>query len=188
VIADKLFGPIRQVAYVVPELDAAMKAWNAQLGVGPFAVVRGLQPLTGSRYRGAPSGDVILDMGFAYIEDVQLELIEQRNQTPSVYREAIERGLHSLHHYGFWVEDFDTAYAHAVAHGFEAVVEAGSRGPGRMSYVESRLIPGLICELIEWTEGTRPYFDGVRRFLAGVDPATLQHEMDLASVASGGPS
>jgi len=188
VIADKLFGPIRQVAYVVPELDAAMKAWNAQLGVGPFAVVRGLQPLTGSRYRGAPSGDVILDMGFAYIEDVQLELIEQRNQTPSVYREAIERGLHSLHHYGFWVEDFDTAYAHAVAHGFEAVVEAGSRDSGRMSYVESRLIPGLICELIEWTEQTRPYFDGVRRFLAGVDPATLQHEMDLASVASGGPS
>ena len=181
----ELFGPIRQVAYVVPAIDAAIQAWSEQLGLGPFAVVRGLQPLAGARYRGQPTGDVTLNMGFAYIGDMQLELIEQVDEAPSIYREAIDRGLVGLHHYAFCVEDFAAAYGHAMENGFEAIVDAGEPGVSQMSYVESRRVPGLICELIGWNENTRPYFDGIERFLASADPALLVHELDLAALASG---
>ncbi len=184
---DGIFGPIRQVAYVVPSVDEATKTWSEQLGAGPFAVLREVRPLEGSRFRGEPSHGVTLNLGFAYLGDVQLELIEPLGETPSMYREAIDRGLQGPHHYGFWVEDFDAAYAHALATGFEAIVDAGVPGVARMSYVESRRIPGLVCELIEWNALTRPYFDGVAAFLSEAEPGRLVHETDLATLAARSP-
>jgi hypothetical protein len=180
-----LFGPIRQVAYVVPSVDGAARAWSEQLGAGPFAVAREVRPLAGSRYRGEPSGEVTLNLGFAYLGDVQLELIEQVDDTPSMYREAIDRGHRGLHHYAFCVDDFAAAYGHAVENGFDAIVDAGVPGVARMSYVESQRIPGLICELIEWNDLTRPYFDGIGRFLADADPAKLVHELELSALLRG---
>ncbi len=183
---DELFGPIRQVAYIVTDMDTAIETWHGQLGVGPFAVTRGVQPLRGSRYRGEPSGEVTLSIGFAYIGDVQLELILQLNDTPSMYKESIDRGHFGLHHYAFCVDDFDAAYGHAMANGFEAIVDAGAAGFARMSYVESKRVPGLVCELIEWNRVTRPYFDGIHALLEAADPSRLVHEFDLMELARRG--
>jgi hypothetical protein len=126
-----------------------------------------------------------LNVAFAYLDDLQLELIEQVNDTPSMYREAVDRRGYGHHHYGFWVEDFDSAYDRAVADDFEAVVDAGARGFARMSYIESKSIPGLVCEVIEWNDFTRPYFDGVHSFLPKADDTKRVHEFDLAALVSG---
>ena len=174
-----IYGPIRQVAYVVEDIDAGIEGWHQQLGVTPFAVVRECQPLVGSRYRGEPAGDIVLNLAFAYIGDVQLELIQQVNDTPSIYREALDRGLWSAHHYGVCVEDFEHCYQHAINNGFEPVVNAGSPDFVQMAYVESQKIPGLVLEIIEWNDFTRPYFDGIGEFLAKADPAQLKHDYQL---------
>ncbi len=42
-----------------------------------------------------------------------------------------------------------------------------------MTYMESQQIPGLLIELIEWNDNSRPYFDGVREMLAEADPGGL---------------
>jgi hypothetical protein len=55
-----LFGPVRQTAYIVPDIEAAIEGWGRQLRVGPFALCRGIQPLVESRYRGEPTGEVTL--------------------------------------------------------------------------------------------------------------------------------
>ncbi|MEM7413070.1 MAG: VOC family protein [Myxococcota bacterium] len=180
-----LFGPVRQTAYIVSDIDAAMEEWARQLQLGPFAVCRGIQPLAGSRYRGEPTGDLTIHVAFAYIGDLQLELIEQVSDGPSMYREAIERRGFGHHHYGFCVEDFDHTYDTAMGAGFEAVVDAGAKGFARMSYIESTTIPGLVCEVIEWNDFTRPYFDGIRGFLDAADDTTRVHELDLAALVSG---
>ena len=181
-----LFGPVRQTAYIVADIESAIEDWARQMHLGPFALCREIQPLAGSRYRGEPAGEVTMNVAFAYIEDLQLELIEQVNDTPSMYREAIEKRGYGHHHYGFCVEAFDPAYDRAVAEDFEAVVDAGAKGFARMSYVESKSIPGLVCEVIEWNDFTRPYFDGIRSFLDAADDAKLVHELDLAALVSGG--
>jgi hypothetical protein len=181
-----LFGAVRQTAYIVPDIQRAIEDWARQLHLGPFALCREVQPLAGSRYRGAPTGDLTLNIAFAYIGDLQLELIEQVNDTPSMYREAVERRGYGHHHYGFCVEAFDEAYERAVADGFEAIVDAGAKGFARMSYVESKSIPGLVCEVIEWNDFTRPYFDGIHAFLAQADDAKRIHELDLAALVSNG--
>ena len=180
------FGPIRQIAYVVPEIDAAIETWNQQLGVGPFAVAHEVQPLLGARYRGQPAEPVTLNLGFGYIGDVQLELIEQVNAVPSMYREVVDRGGFGQHHYAHCVEDFDAAFDHVMANGFEAVVETGAKGYARMSYVESQRVPGLVLELIEWNDLTRPYFDGIQKLVDTADPGRLVREFELSELASGG--
>ena len=174
-----VYGPIRQVAYVVEDIDAAIEAWHAQLGVGPFAVVRDCQPLQGSTYRGEPSAEIRLNLAFAYIGDVQLELIEQINDNLSMYREALDRGPWSLHHYGVCVEDFEETYQHAMNSGFTPVIIAGAPGFAQMAYVESERIPGLVLEIIEWNDFTRPYFDGIAGFLAQADASILKHDYQL---------
>jgi hypothetical protein len=179
-----LFGAVRQTAYIVPDIESAIEDWARQLHVGPFALCREIEPLAGSRYRGAPTGDLTLNIAFAYIGDLQLELIEQVNDTPSMYLEAVEGRGYGHHHYGFCVEAFDEAYERAVAGGFESVVDAGARGYARMSYIESKSIPGLICEVIEWNDFTRPYFDGIHSFLSTADDTKRVHELDLAALVS----
>jgi hypothetical protein len=37
----RAFGPIRQIAFVVRDIDAAMRQWTEVLGVGPFHVNAG---------------------------------------------------------------------------------------------------------------------------------------------------
>jgi hypothetical protein len=176
---DSVFGPIRQIAFVVADIDEAIESWHKQMGIGPFAIVRNCKPLKGSRYRGEASDEIVINMAFAYIGDVQLELIEQVNETPSMYQESVERGYWGAHHYAVCVEDFDAAYQHSMNNGFTAVMNAGAPGYAQMAYVESEHIPGLMLEIIEWNDLTRPYFDGIAAFLATADPGTLKHNYKL---------
>lgn len=176
---DSVFGPIRQIAYVVDDIEKAINDWHDQVGIGPFALVRNCSPLAGSQYRGQPSGDIAVNLAFAYIDGVQLELIEPVNDTSSLYREALQKGAHSVHHYGVCVEDFPAAYQHAMANGFTAVVDAGVPGVVQMAYVESDRIEGLMFEIIEWNDLTRPYFDGIRGFLDAADDSVLIHHYSL---------
>lgn len=180
-----LFGPVRQTAYIVPEIEKAIEDWGRQLQVGPFALCREISPLGGSYYRGEPSGDVVVNIAFAYLGDLQLELIEQVNDTPSMYREAVERRGYGHHHYGFCLEDFDSAYRRAVPEEFDAVVDAGSKDLARMAYLESKTIPGLVCELIEWNKFTHPYFDGIQDLLSKADDSQRIREVDLATLFEG---
>ncbi|MEM9176641.1 MAG: VOC family protein [Myxococcota bacterium] len=180
-----LFGAVRQTAYLVPDVDQAIEEWGRQLEIGPFALCREITPLAGSKYRGEPAPEVVMNVAFAYLGELQLELIEQVNDTPSMYREAIEKRGYGHHHYGFCIEDFDGTTARALAGDFDAVVEAGVPGFARMSYIESKTIPGLVCEVIEWNDFTRPYFDGIHRFLGDADEKQRVRALDLAALVAG---
>ena len=70
-------GPIRQVGYVVRDLDRTIAAWLA-LGIGPWFTLREL-PQAGCEYRGALS-EPVLSIAFANSGDMQLELIQQQIQ------------------------------------------------------------------------------------------------------------
>lgn len=173
------FGAIEQMAYVVADIDQAIADWHHAIGVGPFAVARNVQPLEGSYYRGQESFGVTIHLGFAYIDGIQLELIQPCSDHPSIYREAIEANHLGLHHYGFLVEDYESAYQHAVDHGYQSIVDAGRKSWARMAYMESQHVPGLIAELIEKNDNTRPYFEGVKAMLSDVDSGQLIKEFSL---------
>ncbi len=119
---------------------------------------RNVSPLQNAYYRGEKSGPANVHIAFAYHGDMQLELIEPLHKEPSIYSEATERKITGVHHYAVCVDDFPAAYELATSEGYEAVVDSGVDGLARMSYME-HADTGIILEIIEWNDLTRPYFE-----------------------------
>ena len=173
-----IFGEARQVAYIVRDIDAAIAWWQDHHDVGPFLVARNASPLTNAYYRGQPAERSRVHIGFAYVGDMQLELIELIGDTPGLYKEGRDGDIDSVNHYAVLVEDFPVAYNWALDHGFDAVIDAGVDGLARMSYVENTAA-GMILEIIEWNRLTRPYFDGIEQRVRALDPTVSIHEFKL---------
>jgi hypothetical protein len=176
-----IFGPARQIAYMVEDIDVAMQRWQDECGVGPFLVTRNAAPLSNAYYRGEKAEEARVNIAFAYVGDMQLELIELIGDTPSLYKEALDRKQTGVHHYAVCVEDFPAAYDYALDNGFDAVIDAGVDGLARMSYVENPET-GLILEVIQWNALTRPYFNGLEELVKSADKAQLVHEFKLSDI------
>lgn len=176
-----IMGPAKQVAYIVDDIDEAIQHWHQEHGVGPFLVARNEVPLSNAFYRGNRAPTARVNIAFAYVGDMQLELIELIGDTPGLYKEALDRKHYGVHHYAVCVDDFAAAYNWALDNGFDAVIDAGIDGLARMSYVEDAN-SGLILEVIEWNPLTRPYFQGLEKRVKAADKATLLHEFTLADL------
>ena len=79
-------GPVRQIGYVVTDLDQAMAGW-LELGVGPWFVMRGL-PMQ-ALYRGEPC-ETTLSVAWSNSGEMQIELIQQLDDTPSIFTEFLD--------------------------------------------------------------------------------------------------
>jgi hypothetical protein len=138
---------IMQMAYIVPDIRVAMRAWATDLRVGPWFLLAhfsGVDPV----YRGAPSlADVSLAMGFA--GHMQIELIQPNDEHPSVYRETRDERGWGFHHYGVGSRDFDDDIARYEAKGYEVAFRAGVPTGGSVAYLDTKgQLPGML-ELIE---------------------------------------
>ena len=89
------FGEIRQLGYVVPDIEAAMDHWSRVLGVGPFFYAPRV-PVEKFTYKGEPSSP-ITSVALANSGPVQVELIQQRRaeraQVDTVARDGDLAGL-----------------------------------------------------------------------------------------------
>lgn len=140
------FGPVRQLGYVVEDLDAAVAAWTRQLGVGPWLFIRNI-PLQ-CVYRGEPTQPLI-DIALSYRDEVQIELIQQRNDAASPYRAAIDAGRAGLHHTAFLCERMEEDLARAAASGLKIVCDI-QMPSGRYVYLQSaELGEQVYIELLE---------------------------------------
>lgn len=154
-----LLGPIRQMGYVVRDLDAAMKHWIEVLRVGPFFHLPDTQ-LIDFCYRGEPS-DLRMSAAFAQCGPVQIELIQQLNDAPSMYRDFLAAGHEGLQHVAFWVdeEEFEEKLSKAKAAGFSVAMSGASVEPkGRLVYFEQEGHPGTVVELSCLTSAKRKVF------------------------------
>lgn len=117
---------VRQLAYVVHDLDAALKYWTEILNVGPFFKFEHC-PLENQRYRGGPSNaDVTLALGNS--GQLQIELIYCENEAPSVYKEFLDSGRVGVHHFGMMPTDFAATCAQFKALGYEPAFECTLAG------------------------------------------------------------
>jgi hypothetical protein len=138
---------IIQMAYVVPDLRAAIGQWIQTLHVGPWFV---LEHFTGEDpvYRGQPSRvEWALAMGFA--GHMNIELIQPTNDAPSVYREMIERRGYGFHHWGVATWDFDAAVAKYERAGYPLAFRLAVPSGGRVGYMDTTAVMPGYTELIE---------------------------------------
>ncbi len=126
-------GPIRQNGYVVRRLDVAIDAW-LDAGVGPWLLLPHLTQ-TGSVYRGQPTEPVV-SIAFANSGDLQVELIEQEDDAPSIYREFLDAGREGFHHLAWWAEDYDAVTTAAGGAGWPVVHAGDAGGMARFAYFD----------------------------------------------------
>ncbi len=136
---------IRQLGYVVGDLDKALKYWVDVLNVGPFFMFEHC-PLDDQLYRGQPS-NVDVDIALGNSGDVQIELIYQHNKNePSVYKEAVDAGRIGLHHVGLMPTDYETAKVQYLNLGHEIAFEC-NLGGSELTYFDALDSVGHYIEL-----------------------------------------
>ncbi|HVJ95652.1 MAG TPA: VOC family protein [Acidimicrobiia bacterium] len=136
-----------QVCWVVPDLRAAIDAWVAQAGVGPFFWFAGV-PCTDAQYRGKPAEFPDITAAIAYAGDIQIELVCQDNDEPSIFRELVAREESGLHHMAVWCRDYEAERDRYRDAGAELVFE-GNVGGSRTSWVDTSRTLGFMVELLE---------------------------------------
>jgi hypothetical protein len=151
-------GPVRQIGHVVTDLDRALAGW-LELGVGPWFVMRGLT-LTAS-YRGEP-GQITHSLAMANSGDLQVELIQQEDQTPSVFTEFLAARGEGFHQIAYWAEDFDATMQAVSAAGWPVVWSGGEDVGTRFAYVEPPNCAASVVEIMELTEITAGMAEFVR--------------------------
>ena len=155
-----LFGPLRQMGFVVRDIERAMRHWIDVCGVGPWFYADRL-PLTAFSHRGARHDDIHVSVALANSGDVQIELIQQRCATPSMYRDFLEAGHEGLQHWSSWPEDYDARLDRALANGY-AVGQEGDSPRGRFVYLAEEGHPGTVIEMAHLTPARRRIFDEIR--------------------------
>ncbi|WP_144096529.1 VOC family protein [Croceicoccus sediminis] len=163
----KLYGTTFQVAYVVPDIDAAIEHWTTKMGVGPFFEFPLPLPFehVAVRDETVPNDHPIFGgIAVTYSGDTMIELI-QPGSAPSTYREFLESGQSGIHHFGTFVEDYDAVMADVRARGVPVLLE-GSLPISRFAYLDTA-VPGL-SPIIEIIEPHPPMFEAFDMIRAGV--------------------
>ena len=158
-------GPVMQLAFVPDDFDAALHHWTRTMGVGPFFWIEhaGLQNLT---FRGAPS-DADFGLALGYWGDIQIELIKQHNDAPSIYRTAPYAHT-GLHHVCLLTDDIDDARRAAETSGADIVVTADVPGGGAVFYADPGGAEGLV-EVLKPAPGGLDFFESMKHAAANWD-------------------
>jgi hypothetical protein len=156
----RLFGPLRQMGYVVRDIEKAMHHWSTVCGIGPWYYFE-KNTFTKFVYDGKEYNDVHMSAAFANSGEVQVELIQQKCDTPSMWRDFIQSGREGLQHWSSWPENYDELYERALANGY-TVGHEGIGGRGRFVYFKQEGHTGTIIEMSHLNPTRKQFFDMVR--------------------------
>lgn len=146
--------PIKQVAMVVRDLDAAVRAYWELFGIGPWtAYTLGPPKLREMTYRGE-SAEFSLRHALAWSGDVQLELVQPLDG-PSIFADHLDQHGEGQQHLGIYVDDHPAAMQSLQECGFRLLQSArgfGAKGDGAFAYFETDAPIPTIIEVIEAPE------------------------------------
>ena len=139
-------GPIMQLAFVPDDIDAALAHWTKTMGAGPFYR---LSHIAADRvlYRGEPT-EIDFSVLIGYWGDIQIELIEQHDDAPSIYTAWRTQRREGLHHVCLAVDDIAHARAVCTAAGARFEQEVFLPGGVEAFYVDTGGGPGTMVEVI----------------------------------------
>ena len=155
-------GPIRQNGYVVRDMEAALDHWTRVVGVGPWYLIEPVE-LDWFRHRGEESRPA-LSIALANSGDLQLELIQQHDDAPSLYREFLDAGHEGLQHVAFWSTRYGALRDEMLAAG-QVLGHEGQIGgeQGRFAYFETPgTPPGGVVEISDVSGSKGRFFEAIR--------------------------
>jgi len=164
----RIFGPVRQNGYIVRDIDAAMKHWVEVMGVGPWYYIDRVQT-DWFQHRGVDSA-MEMSIALANSGDLQIELIQPRNDAPSMYKEFLDAGHEGLQHVAYWSKDYQALYDEALRLGYKIGHEGQIGGEqGRFAYLDTEAHPGTVIEISDISGRKGAFFDHIRDVSASWD-------------------
>jgi hypothetical protein len=167
----RIFGKIAQIGYIVTDIHASMDEW-VRHGVGPWFYIDNVVT-DFFRYHGGDS-DMKMSVAIANSGDIQIELIQPRNDAPSVYKDFLGSGRQGAQHIAYWSTNYQELYDAALAAGY-TVAQEGSIGgeQGRFAYLDTEFDQGTMIEISDISGPKGQMFAYVRDVAAnwdGTDP------------------
>jgi hypothetical protein len=152
------FAQVMQHGYIVEDVDKAAAEWAARVGVGPFYILD-RNAMDQYYYRGVRT-DVELKLGFGYWGSIQIELIQQLNDSDTLYSRALRTSAGKLNHCASVVSDLDALLARRKLN--DRVIQSGTMPSGvKFVYLDEYLPGGLHLELIQVPESSLKAFAGM---------------------------
>lgn len=152
--------PVRQIAYFVPDIEAAAVAHVRAFGSGPYYVAEHI-PLSLCHYRGQPAE---LDHSSAYGQwgEVMVEFVQQNNPGPSVFHDLYPDGGQGMHHVALIVDDMQAEMARFEAAGHATALYAEVQPGAGFAMMDCVATLGHFVELYEPTPILLGVYDLVR--------------------------
>lgn len=164
----RIFGSVCQNGYVVQDVEAAMKHWIEVMGVGPWFYIEDVKT-DWFKYRGVDS-DVKMSIALANSGDLQIELIQQRNDAPSMYKDFLDAGNEGLQHMSYWTHDYQALYDKAISLDYTVGHEGQIGGEqGRFAYFDTEAHPGTIIEISDISGPKGETFAHIKKASQGWD-------------------
>jgi len=159
---------INQIAYVVADIDEAVKWWTSVMGVGPFLVLRDIV-FERADYLGKDM-PVTYSAAVAYSGDVTVELIEPKGT--SIFNDWLNEGRNGVQHICVFTDDFAATAAEVVARGGRRL-QGGDVGGGFIGYYEMGGAQSVILEIAQLAPAGKAMFEFIRKSCAEWDGKTL---------------
>jgi methylmalonyl-CoA/ethylmalonyl-CoA epimerase len=153
-------GDIMQMAYVPRNLEGALKYWTQTMGAGPFFTIDHVK-LERVRYLGEPA-DIDFSIVLGYWGDMQIELIKQHNDAPSIFKAWRDQGGEGLHHVCLLVDDMTAVRSICDSNAIVAAQEALVPGGGEVVYLNTMNGPASYVEVLKPAPGTSQFFKMMR--------------------------
>ncbi|MEM7359316.1 MAG: VOC family protein [Pseudomonadota bacterium] len=151
---------LMQFSFVVEDLESAIQHWAQNFHVGPFFVSEHI-PYKSCLYLGQPI-DLDMSVAIAYNGSIQIELVKQHNDSPSIFREFMLNRGDGLQHVAMISEDLSADLARYAANGVTPVQEGEAENGTRFAYLNTDRIPGTMLELVSPTEEVLRAFNFMR--------------------------
>jgi hypothetical protein len=141
------FNPIIQNGYVVKDLEAALDHWTQKCGIGPFFLLEHIN-FAKLMFRGQPT-KIDMTAAIAYWGDVQVELIYQHDDAPSIYTEFSRSKGEGLQHVGVMTDSVERHLAELAKVGIKPTQWGHTEAGVQFAYVDTDMHPGGMIELVE---------------------------------------
>ena len=142
---------VAQVALVVKDLDATVKAWYDNFGIGPWKFYTYGKPLCSGMTRNGKPAEYRMRLALANAGPMRIELIEPL-EGDTVYSDFVRDHGYGIHHLGLLSDDIEADLRLAEDHGFAMTMDGSGFGPdgdGRYAYLDTESVLGTTLELID---------------------------------------
>ena len=156
----KAFGPMEQIGIVVDNFEDPIKHWTEKLKVGPFFILEHLD-LNDVYYQGNLT-EIDFSVALAYSGDIQIELIKQHCNTPSIYNEYVKNKKNTVHHFCTFSKDINKDIKVFEDSGYKNVQGGRTQDGGSFAYLDKENNFGAILEIAQLSEGGYAMFDMIK--------------------------